>query len=97
MSENNELMYPQVVVVCRNDLGSPDIYAVEPEVTCEQYEKGLHYKMAMENAEINGFQGPMAAFDGTDPAARKLLGITEWLRVKPCQSGDDADDRTPAP
>lgn len=72
-------VYPKVVVICTNSEGAPEFHTCVPEVTQEQIDNGDHYTLAKENAEHNGYTGPMIAFDKSDPAAKRLGEILAWL------------------
>ena len=76
---SNDTIYPKVVVLCFNAEGSPDFYTCAPSVTHAQLIDGEHYDLAMENAEDNGFEGPMVAFDAASAAAKQLGDIHAWL------------------
>ncbi len=72
-------VYPKLVVLCTNSEGAPEFHTCSPQVTQEQIDTGEHYTLAKENAEYNGYIGPMIAFDKTDPAAKQLGEILAWL------------------
>lgn len=70
----------KVVVLCSNSSGELELHTCAPEATSAQIADGDHYDFAKQNAEFNSFEGPMIAFDGTDPAARQLIEVASWLR-----------------
>lgn len=74
-----DVTYPKVVVLCINSNGVPEFHTCTPEVTREQMENGNHYDLAKENAESNGYEQPMIAFDATDVAGRQLGEVLAWL------------------
>lgn len=88
-SEANATVYPRVVVLCTDASGAPEFHTCAPECTPEQVESGEHYELAKENAEMNGFEGPMLAFDSRDPAADGLTKIAAWLRASPQSTAKD--------
>lgn len=73
------LIYPKVVVLCRNSDGEPEFHTCTPGVTHAQKIEGKHYEMAMENAADQGYDEPMVAFDKTDAAAKQLAEVWTWL------------------
>lgn len=68
----------KVVVLCNGGDG-PVIHTCEVRVTDSQKKNGDHYTLAKENAEDNGFEEPMMAFDAEDPAATQLASASVWL------------------
>ena len=77
---SNTILYPKVIVLCTNAEGAPEFHSCTPEVTQEQYDNGEHYDLAKENAEDNGYEEPMVAFDENDPAAKQLLKLADWVK-----------------
>lgn len=71
--------YAKVLVVAIGSDGAPGIHTCAPQVTAEQVANGDHYDLAKENAEDNGYEGPMVAIDANDPAARQLVDSAVWL------------------
>lgn len=71
--------YPKVIVLCTNSEGAPEFYTCAPEVTQAQIDNGEHYDLAKENAEHNGYTGPMLAFDVSDPAAKQFESLLSWV------------------
>ena len=71
--------YPKVIVLCTDANGAPAFHSCSPECTEEDIKNGVHYDKAIENAEFNGYEQPMIAFDSTDPAARQLADLQGWL------------------
>ncbi|CAB5514305.1 hypothetical protein LMG26857_03364 [Achromobacter anxifer] len=69
----------KVIVLCRNSEGVPEFHSCDPEVTDAQRAAGEHYELAKENAGFNGYSEPMIAFDATDPAAKQLTELHNWL------------------
>lgn len=69
----------KVVVACSNSEGAPEFHTCSVYVTAKQVEDGEHYALAIENAELNGFEGPMVAFDAQDPAAQQLGSVLVWI------------------
>lgn len=78
-ASDQETVYPKCIVLCSNSNGEQEFHTCAPEVTKEQYDNGEHYDLAKQNAEDNGYEGPMIAFDASDPAARQLGSILTWL------------------
>lgn len=76
---SKDIIYPKVVVLCTNSEGTPEFHTCVPAVTHQQMVEGDHYTLAKENAEENGYEGPMVAFDATDPAAKQLGEVLAWL------------------
>lgn len=76
---SDALKHVKVVVLCTNSEGAPEFHTCTPEVTQEQYDNGEHYDLAKENAEDNGYEGPMIAFDANDAAARQMGDILAWI------------------
>jgi hypothetical protein len=76
---SDDEVYTKVVVLCRNSEGEPEFHSCTPAVTHEQLTNGEHYERAKENAAHNGYEEPMIAFDATDPAAKELRTLAEWL------------------
>lgn len=70
----------KVVVLCSNAEGMPEFHTCTPEVTQAQIDEGEHYQLAIDNAEDNGYEGPLIAFDATDPAAKQLGEVFAWLQ-----------------
>ena len=73
-------MYVSVIVLCHNSEGAPEFHTCTVEVTELEYADGIHYQGAKENAEHNGFVGPMVAFDASDPAGQQLGEMLAWLK-----------------
>lgn len=69
----------KMVVLATNSEGSPEFHTCSVEVTQEQYDNGDHYDLAKENADFNGYEEPMIAFDERDVAARQLGEILAWI------------------
>ncbi len=78
---NEEATTIKVLVLCSNSEGAPEMHTCSVEATPEQIAEGLHYDWAKENADRNGYEEPMIAFDERDPAARMILddSLREWL------------------
>lgn len=76
---SKDVIYPKVVVLCSNSEGAPEFYTCTPKVTQEEVMNGEHYDRAKEEAEDNGYEGPMIAFDANDPAANQLGEILAYL------------------
>lgn len=70
----------KLIVVAKNANGSPDVHTCEPLVTQEQHESGDHYALGVENAEFNGYEGPMIVFDEHDDAATRMAAALTWLK-----------------
>lgn len=69
----------KVIVLCTNSEGAPEFHTCTPDVTKAEYDNGVHYDLAKENAESNGYTGPMIAFDKADPACRQLGDLLAWV------------------
>lgn len=69
----------KVVVLCVNSEGQPEFYPCLLEVTSEEVSEGKHLELAKEDAALNGYGGPMIAFDNTSPAGVQLGEILAWL------------------
>lgn len=76
----NTTLHPKVIVLCTNANGAPEFHSCTPAVTQEQYDNGDHYDLAKENAEDNGYQEPMIAFDTSDQAAKQLQELADWVK-----------------
>lgn len=74
-----DVIYPKVVVLCRNSEGEPEFHSCTPAVTHQQMVDGVHYDLAKEHAADNGYEEPMIAFDKTDVAARQLGELFDRL------------------
>lgn len=74
-----ELKNVKVVVLCTNSNGEPEFHTCTPSVTPAQMADGEHLNLAKENAEDNGYEHPMIAFEATSPAAKQLGDILVWL------------------
>lgn len=70
---------PKVVVLCHNSEGAPEFHTCAPRVTRQEYDAGVHYALAKENAADNGYAEPMIAFDASDSAAHQLGDVLAWL------------------
>lgn len=77
--ENGKLTRVKVVVVCKESDGAPAFHTVDLEVPEADYQAGKHYELAIENAEYNGYDGPMIAFDQNDFAAKQMGEVLAWL------------------
>jgi len=78
-ASEQDKVYPKCIVLCTNSNGAPEFHTCCPEVTQEQYDNGEHYELAKQNAEFNGYERPMIAFDAKDPAAKQLGAMLTWL------------------
>lgn len=87
-------MYVKMVVACSNSnsAGQPELHSCSVECSDAEYELGRHYDLAHENATLNGFGGPMIAFDSKDPAGKQLDGLDGWMRKS--DDAPDLDDET---
>lgn len=61
-------------VACINASGEPDLHFVKVKCTGAQLEEGLHYDAAKSNAEDEGYEKPMIAYDEMDYAGKHLCG-----------------------
>lgn len=68
----------KVIVLCMNSSGEPEFFPCTLSVTAAQRAHGEHYQLAIEQAEGQGYQLPMIAFDEHDPAARQLGELLAW-------------------
>ncbi|NDD54932.1 hypothetical protein EBZ39_13890 [bacterium] len=59
-------MTVRCVVACRNAEGTPDFYFCRVECTEKQYDVGMHYDVAEEQARDEGYEGPMVVYDEND-------------------------------
>jgi len=57
--------------------GEPELFFIVIKCNERQYNEGLHYKAAMEQAEIEGYE-PKLAYDETDRAGKAMLGLFNW-------------------
>ena len=64
-----------VAVACLNAAGCSDFFVTQVNVSQEQYEEGIHYDVAKEKAEENGYEGPFVCYDNYE--------IVNILRVMP--------------
>lgn len=87
----------RVVVLCTSASGSPAFHTCELAVTAQEYDEGVHYDLAKENAALNSFEPPMIAFDANDEAGRTLCfgdmplwlhNCGGWSEVNPDQGAD---------
>lgn len=69
----------KMVVLCKNVEGAPEFHSCDVDVTAEQAEEGAHYALAIDNATAHGYEGPFEAFDETDPAAKQLFDLGQWM------------------
>lgn len=76
---SKDVIYPKVIVLCTNSEGAPEFHFCSPACSHQDMIEGKHYDLAKENAETNGYEGPMIAFDATDPAAKQLGELLSWL------------------
>ena len=81
MAATNKTTTIKLLVLCSNSEGAPEIHTCSVQMTPEQIAEGLHYDVAKENADLNGYEEPMIAFDEQDPAARMILddSLRAWL------------------
>lgn len=56
-------MIIKCVIACHNANGEPDFYFCKVECSQSDYELGIHYDMAIEEAVDNGYELPFVAFD----------------------------------
>lgn len=73
------IQYPKVIVLCTNSEGAPEFHTCSPQCSKAELDEGYHYDLAKENAEQNGYTGPMIAFGEKDPAAKQLGEVLAWL------------------
>lgn len=69
----------KVVVLCQNSAGEPEFYLSSQQVSAEDHDLGLHYEQAKREAESQGYQEPMIAFDKADAAAKQLAAVYLWM------------------
>lgn len=69
----------KVVVLCFSRIG-PTFFTCEVRCTDEEVFQGDHYDKAKTQAEAQGYEEPMLAFDATDPAASQVDQVQAWLR-----------------
>lgn len=88
-------MYIKMVVVGNNASDEPGIHTCVIEATQEQVRNGAHYRLATNDAIMNGFSGDMVAFDPTDLGARaeKVRGTAGWLSDAALRVGSIDDVR----
>lgn len=98
MSKATEASAVKVIVLAVNNDGQRDFHSCAPMVTPAERKDGLHYTRAIENAEYNGYQWPMIAFDETDPAFEQMASLANWIRpqktsvlIVPSSEGREGD------
>jgi len=69
----------KMIVLATNSEGGPEFHTCLLDVAQHQIDAGEHYELAKENAEYNGYEHPMIAFDHLDPAAQQFGDILVWL------------------
>ena len=60
------LMLVKIVTACRNASGEPDFYFCIVECSSEDYEDGVCYDTAEDEALGEGYEGPFVSFDEFD-------------------------------
>ena len=68
----------KVVVLCENSMGEREFYTCAVNVTQEQYENGIHYDLAEDDAANNGYE-PKFSFDCQDYASKQLGEVLAWI------------------
>lgn len=69
----------KVIVLCTNSQGVPEFYGCAVQATADEYAEGQHYEMAKAQAQREGYEAPMMAFDGGDTAAKQLGEMLAWI------------------
>lgn len=64
-----------VIVLCTNSEGEPELFRANVDVTQDQYDDGDHYDIAGSHAEDMGYE-VIGAFDEKDRAYKQLTGAT---------------------
>lgn len=77
--KDNDKRHVKVTVLCTNSDGAPEFHTCSQYCTPDEIYEGVHYALAKENAEFNGYEAPMIAFDVKDPAAHQMSGVHEWM------------------
>lgn len=74
-------MKVRCVVACRNASGEPDFFFCIVPVSQEDYEEGVHYDLAIQDAHDNGYEGRyMVVCDEFDPGFRFFEDV-DWQVV----------------
>ena len=71
------------VVACHDANGEPNFFFCVVKISEEEYENGVHYDMAAEAAEADGYEGPFVIYDENDPPGEWLFAHFAWESVKP--------------
>jgi len=84
------IMNPQLDTVltgmmARNASGEIELVIQRVPCTEEDQALGTHLGRAETEAEAQGYQHPMIAFDGADPAARRGLSMAAFFVTHPAQ------------
>ena len=66
-------MKQNVVIACRNAAGEPELVSTIVECTESEYDLGMHYDFAIENAEEAGYEHPMVCFDEAEHNKLKTI------------------------
>jgi len=74
----------KVAVACSNANGESDFFFCIVECTEDDYEAGIHYDVAKEKAEENGYESPFVVFDKND-AGNVILEHCVWESVSTYQ------------
>lgn len=60
-----------------NSNGEPDFYFVMVRGTEDQFDNGLHIKLAADAARDNGYD-PVLVYDDAGPAGRAIMPLFAW-------------------
>lgn len=75
MAKNNKY---KCVVACTDANGDAALRAVVVLATEPQYDDGMHFVVAKQAVEAEGYDGPYVIFDSGSPSMPLLVGLFDW-------------------
>lgn len=78
-------------VVAAMTANGPDFFFCKVRCSLDDYNNGVHYEIAEDAAENDGFDGPMLAYDEND-GHDWLFDHFEWDSASIVEEDDDDDD-----
>jgi hypothetical protein len=72
-SKKAKLIKVKTLVVCRDADGNPDVYETVIELSQHDYDLGMHFDKAIEEAGATGYEEPMIACDEHEWLGRRLM------------------------
>jgi hypothetical protein len=70
-----------VALACTACDGSPTLITYKVEVSENEYDLGIHYDKAIDEAKDDGYEGPFVPFDNTEHD-ELLRGIAELTHMR---------------